>query len=209
MARLVLLSLVLLLATCHGSAHAIRPVATQPRATPAAFPPNASQEFLEAHNDARSGVGVGPLKWSQALANLTSLLVRYQRDKMGCQFANLTAGKYGGNQLLASGQAVAPRAAVEEWVKEKSFYNHADNSCAPNRQCGVYTQASWTAANPQEEVLATSSLRLVVACKAANPVVWRNSMELGCAQATCPKDQTSLTICFYNPPGNVVGERPY
>ncbi|PKI69509.1 hypothetical protein CRG98_010084 [Punica granatum] len=99
---------------------------------------------------------------------------------MGCQFANLTAGKYGGNQLLASGQAVAPRAAVEEWVKEKSFYNHADNSCAPNRQCGVYTQ-----------------------------VVWRNSMELGCAQATCPKDQTSLTICFYNPPGNVVGERPY
>ncbi|XP_031401555.1 STS14 protein isoform X2 [Punica granatum] len=180
MARLVLLSLVLLLATCHGSAHAIRPVATQPRATPAAFPPNASQEFLEAHNDARSGVGVGPLKWSQALANLTSLLVRYQRDKMGCQFANLTAGKYGGNQLLASGQAVAPRAAVEEWVKEKSFYNHADNSCAPNRQCGVYTQ-----------------------------VVWRNSMELGCAQATCPKDQTSLTICFYNPPGNVVGERPY
>lgn len=140
MAQSVLLSLVLL-AVCHGSVQAVRSMATKPSPTPAAAAlPAASQEFLDSHNEARAEVGVGPLRWSQALANLTSRLVRYQRDKMGCQFANLTDGKYGGNQLMASGQVVAPRAAVEEWVKEKGFYNHTDNSCNPNHQCGVYTQ---------------------------------------------------------------------
>lgn len=139
MAQSVLLSLVLL-AMCHDSVQAVRQAATTPSETPAAALPVASQEFLDAHNEARAEVGVGPLKWNQALANLTSRLVRYQRDKMGCQFANLTDSKYGGNQLLASGKVVAPRAVVEDWVEEKSFYNHTDNSCLPNHQCGVYTQ---------------------------------------------------------------------
>ncbi|KAF7828798.1 STS14 protein [Senna tora] len=142
--------------------------------------PAAATEFLEAHNEARAAVGVEPLKWSQKLANATSLLVRYQRNNKGCNFANLTASNYGGNQLWSGGQTVTPRMAVEEWVKEKNYYNHTNNSCVPDHMCGVYTQ-----------------------------VVWRKSLELGCAQASCAKDKTSLTLCFYNPPGNVVGESPY
>jgi len=103
--------------------------------------PTAAKEFLEGHNQAREAVGVGPLKWSEGLANATSRLVRYQRNNMGCQFANLSNSKYGGNQLWASGgQGVTPRVAVDAWVKEKEYYNHTDNSCLPNRTCGVYTQ---------------------------------------------------------------------
>uniref|UniRef100_A0A5B7BX51 Putative STS14 protein-like n=1 Tax=Davidia involucrata TaxID=16924 RepID=A0A5B7BX51_DAVIN len=158
------------LAMCHISAHGVEPVAA----------PNATQEFLDTHNQARAEVGVGPLEWSEKLANATSLLVRYQRDKKGCNFAELSAGKYGGNQLWASGATVTPRMAVEEWVAEKKYYNYGNNSCAPDHRCGVYTQ-----------------------------VVWRKSLELGCAQATCGKEHASLTICFYNPPGNVIGESPY
>lgn len=72
--------------------------------------------------------------------------------------------------------------AVNHWVEEKSFYNHGDNTCAPNHRCGVYTQ-----------------------------VVWRKSRDLGCDQAVCDKGGVSvtLTVCFYSPPGNVVGESPY
>lgn len=70
--------------------------------------------------------------------------------------------------------------AVEEWVKEKEFYVRANNSCVGKHECGVYTQ-----------------------------VVWRNSTEVGCAEAACVKEQSSLTICFYDPPGNVIGESPY
>ena len=149
---------------------------------PTASPPlpPAAREFLAAHNEARASVGVQPLLWSQQLANATGRLVRFQRDRMACQFANLTAGKYGANQLLARGGAMTPGMAVEEWVKQKQFYNHANNSCVPNHRCGVYTQ-----------------------------VVWKKSVMLGCAQATCVKEDASLTICFYDPPGNYVGESPY
>ncbi|XP_028764010.1 STS14 protein [Neltuma alba] len=142
--------------------------------------PDAAKQFLDAHNQARAAVGVAPLQWSQKLANATSLLVRSQRNRMGCQFANIKPGTYGANQLWSGGETVTPRAAVEEWVKEKNYYNHANNSCVANHSCGVYTQ-----------------------------VVWRKSLELGCAQASCVKEKASLTICFYNPPGNVVGESPY
>ncbi|XP_061374469.1 STS14 protein-like [Gastrolobium bilobum] len=160
-------------------AHETRPATAQEPAPPSPLPA-AAREFLEAHNQARAAVGVEPLNWSEKLANATSLLVRYQRNKMGCQFANLTTSKYGGNQLMASTVAVTPRVAVEEWVKEKDFYIHGNNSCVSNHECGVYTQ-----------------------------VVWRKSTELGCGQATCVKEKASLIICFYDPPGNVIGESPY
>lgn len=98
---------------------------------------------------------------------------------MGCKFANLNSSKYGANQFWASGQAVTPRMVVDSWVGEKKYYNHTDNSCLPDHMCGVYTQ-----------------------------VVWKKSLQLGCAQASCA-DSSSLTICSYDPPGNVIGESPY
>ncbi|XP_027078342.2 STS14 protein [Coffea arabica] len=170
MARFLLLLLAIsLIAMGHGSSAQV-PAPSN----------NASQEYLDAHNQARSEVGVPPLKWSEALAKSASLMARYQRDRQNCTFANLTTSKYGGNQLWAGGLATTPRMAVGTWVAEKKFYDHANNTCAADHRCGVYTQ-----------------------------VVWKNSLELGCAQAQCVKQQSSLTICFYNPPGNVVGERPY
>ncbi|KAK9285176.1 hypothetical protein L1049_024362 [Liquidambar formosana] len=171
------------LAICHSSAHGAAPSESpspNPGTTVPAAPPIATNDYLDAHNQARAAVGVDPLKWSEKLANSSSLLARYQRDKMGCKFADLSSGKYGANQLWASGTTVPPRMAVDTWVEEKKYYNHTDNSCVPDHKCGVYTQ-----------------------------VVWNTSLELGCAQATCAKEKASLTICFYYPPGNVVGESPY
>ncbi|XP_047323824.1 STS14 protein [Impatiens glandulifera] len=152
-------------------------IITTEAALPAGF--NSVQDFVDAHNEARTEVGVGPIAWNSSLAKSSSLLVRYQRDKMECNFANLGSSRYGGNQLRSEGQVVSAREAVEAWVEEKQYYNHANNSCAKGRQCGTYTQ-----------------------------VVWNKSVELGCAQTTCSQG-VSLTICFYNPPGNVDGETPY
>nr|GMC66049.1 STS14 protein [Ipomoea batatas] len=179
MVKILSLSLIIALAICHGYAQAVTPSPPTGAATPAAPPPSA-QEFLDAHNQARAEVGVAALNWSPMLATAASLQVRYQRDKKNCSFADISGGKYGGNQLWAGGMAVPPRMAVEHWVEEKSFYDYANNSCVSDHKCGVYTQ-----------------------------VVWKKSLELGCAQATCTKGQVTLTLCFYNPPGNIIGERPY
>jgi len=151
-------------------------------APPRPQPRSPAQEFLGGHNKARAEVGVGPLRWSPSLANATARLATYQRVKNMCKFADLSSDKikYGANQLWAQGAVVSPAEAVAAWVGEKKYYNYADDSCAANHQCGVYKQ-----------------------------VVWRKSVEVGCAQARCVKDGSSLTVCFYNPPGNVVGEKPY
>ncbi|KAL3344566.1 hypothetical protein AABB24_023819, partial [Solanum stoloniferum] len=171
----------LLLTTASSLTRISAQTVPPPPPTSAATPPSReAQEFMDAHNKARSEVGVGPLTWSPMLAKETSLLVRYQRDKQNCSFANLSNGKYGGNQLWASGTVVTPRMAVDSWVAEKKFYNYENNSCTGDDKCGVYTQ-----------------------------VVWKKSTELGCAQATCSKGPATLTVCFYNPPGNVIGEKPY
>ncbi|XP_022752117.1 STS14 protein-like [Durio zibethinus] len=169
---------VLVLAICHSTAQGVASATSHGITAPAVMPGTAAREFLDAHNQARAEVRVGTLKWSEQLANATSRLARYQRNKMGCQIANLTGDKYGANQFWG-GAARTPRMVVASWVKEKSYYDYASNSCAPNYKCGLYTQ-----------------------------VVWKNSSELGCAQATC-KDRMTFTICFYNPPGNYEGERPY
>ncbi|WP_370656577.1 CAP domain-containing protein [Klebsiella pneumoniae] len=75
---------------------------------------------------------------------------------------------------------MSPGAAVAAWVAEKRYYDYKSDTCAAGHQCGVYKQ-----------------------------VVWRKTAELGCAQGGCVKDGSTLTVCFYNPPGNVVGEKPY
>ncbi|KAJ4827582.1 hypothetical protein Tsubulata_004811 [Turnera subulata] len=177
----------LLLSICHCSVHGAPPPASAPKGGPAGrfiplLPPgSAAEQFLAAHNRARAAVGVGPLKWSEVLANATDRVVKYQKDKMGCKFADVSRSKYGSNQMWSGGEvAMSPWKVVNDWVKEKNYYNYEKNSCEADQRCGLYKQ-----------------------------VVWNKSLELGCAQALCAKERTSLTVCFYNPPGNMNGERPY
>jgi len=70
-------------------------------------------------------------------------------------------------------------AAVRLWVNEKADYNYNSNSCAPGKVCGHYTQ-----------------------------VVWRDSTRLGCARVQC-NNKWFFVICNYDPPGNIIGRRPY
>ncbi|XP_062213273.1 STS14 protein-like [Phragmites australis] len=72
-----------------------------------------------------------------------------------------------------------PAEVVALWVAQGRFYSHANNTCAAGQQCGTYTQ-----------------------------VVWRRTAEVGCAQASCVTGAT-LTLCLYNPHGNVQGQSPY
>ncbi|XP_031495349.1 pathogenesis-related protein 1-like [Nymphaea colorata] len=45
-------------------------------------------------------------------------------------------------------------------------------------------------------------------CLHYTQVVWRDTMYLGCAKVTCDSGGTFIT-CNYDPPGNIIGERPY
>ncbi|KAI4367156.1 hypothetical protein MLD38_022924 [Melastoma candidum] len=89
-----------------------------------------------------------------------------------------SGGPYGENIAWSSAD-LSGVAAVNMWVGEKPYYDYASNTCAQGKVCGHYTQ-----------------------------VVWRNSVQLGCAKVRCATGGTFI-ICNYNPPGNYVGQRPY
>ncbi|CAA7393766.1 unnamed protein product [Spirodela intermedia] len=90
-----------------------------------------------------------------------------------------SSGPYGENLFWGSGKEWTAREAVQSWVNEKQDYNYATNTCATGKVCRHYTQ-----------------------------VVWRNSVNLGCARVKCNNGAIFIT-CNYSPPGNIVGRRPY
>ncbi|KAD4385187.1 hypothetical protein R6Q59_010665 [Mikania micrantha] len=137
---------------------------------------NSPQDYLDAHNRARAEVGVGNMVWD---ANLAAYASNYAKQRIGdCNLIH-SGGPYGEN-LAKGGGAFTGVDAVNLWVREKTFYDHASNTCTQGKECRHYTQ-----------------------------VVWRNSVQLGCGRVQCANDGSWFVICSYNPPGNYVGQSPY
>lgn len=143
---------------------------------------NVTEAFMDAHNKERATlVGVPLLRWNNDIAAYASRFARSQRDHDQCQMKPSGTRKYGENLLWGEGRPMTPTEAVQSWIDEKKFYDYNTNSCLQEDQhCGVYTQ-----------------------------LVWKNSTDLGCALVSCDKGDITFVICYYSPPGNIVGERPY
>ncbi|CAK9144997.1 unnamed protein product [Ilex paraguariensis] len=135
---------------------------------------NSPEDYLNAHNAARSQVGVGPLTWDN---NVASYAENYANQRINdCNLIH-SQGQYGENLATGTG-TLSGTDAVNLWVSESVNYDYNSNSCT-GEQCGHYTQ-----------------------------VVWRDSTRLGCARVQCNNGGWFVT-CNYDPPGNVIGQRPY
>ncbi|KAJ4873520.1 hypothetical protein Rs2_08837 [Raphanus sativus] len=99
------------------------------------------QDFLDAHNQARAEVGVGPLRWDNQVAAYARNHAN-QRKSVGCSMKHSSGGTYGENIAWSSGDMSGVE-AVDMWVKEQKDYNYDFNTCAPNEVCGHYTQVVW------------------------------------------------------------------
>ncbi|KAG5526241.1 hypothetical protein RHGRI_032503 [Rhododendron griersonianum] len=102
---------------------------------------NSPQDYLNAHNSARSAVGVGPMTWD---ANVAAFAQQYANQRVGdCALRHSGGGgKYGENLAGGSGDLTGA-AAVGLWVGEKPNYNYNSNTCAAGKVCGHYTQVVW------------------------------------------------------------------
>ncbi|XP_062177288.1 pathogenesis-related protein 1-like [Alnus glutinosa] len=99
---------------------------------------NTPQDYINAHNTARSQVGVGPITWD---ANLAAFAQNYANQRTGdCRLVH-SGGPYGEN-LAGSSSDLTGAAAVDLWVREKSNYNYNSNSCVGG-ECLHYTQVVW------------------------------------------------------------------
>ncbi|KAI3807849.1 hypothetical protein L1987_23785 [Smallanthus sonchifolius] len=95
--------------------------------------------------------------------NLAAYAQNYANQRIGdCNLIH-SGGPYGENIAWKSGGELTGTSAVNMWVNEKAFYDHGTNTCASGKQCGHYTQ-----------------------------VVWRNSVQLGCARVWCANADSAL-----------------
>ncbi|KAG1341838.1 Pathogenesis-related protein 1B [Cocos nucifera] len=140
---------------------------------------NSPKDYVDGHNTARSEVGVGPIEWN---STLESYAVNYANQRAGdCQLIH-SQGTYGENIYTGYGQGYSDGVdAVRYWYNEKPFYNYVWNQCSGGVDCLHYTQ-----------------------------MVWRNSARIGCARVECSGfGGRYFVTCNYDPPGNILGERPY
>jgi len=141
-----------------------------------------------AHNTVRAGVGVGPLKWSPALAaTAAAWAARCVDDESPFGIIDHNPDRrtghpyYVGENIYASTGSASPTVAVSKWAAEAAHYDYATNTCAAGQVCGHYTQ-----------------------------VVWAGTREVGCARHDCPGlAYPSAIVCDYGPGGNVAGSKPY
>ncbi|KAJ1403693.1 Ves allergen [Sesbania bispinosa] len=101
---------------------------------------DSATDFLNAHNAARSKVGVPPLAWNESVAAFAK---NYADQRKGdCQLIH-SGPSYGYGENLAGNTADRSGVnAVMSWVGEKANYDYNSNSCVGG-ECRHYTQVVW------------------------------------------------------------------
>ena len=139
--------------------------------------------MVRAHNAWRKRAGVLFVRWAADLAaqaqNRALQLARQDcalehgllPDDVGENLYRASAlhRDFGGDALYV----VSPAQVVDAWGAESADYSASTGSCAPNRQCGHYTQ-----------------------------IVWPSTEEVGCGMAVCPS-LAQVWVCRYRPRGNI------
>ena len=149
------------------------------------------------HNQVRAavnttGIAGGPLppmKWDPNLAMYAAQWAAMCKDTElptglvdhDPNRTNVAGYAYIGENIFGAGGTATAQGAVDLWASEKMYFTYPSTCTAPmGYSCGHYTQ-----------------------------VVWRTSVNLGCALQDCPGLQYGSTIvCDYGPGGNDGGP-PY
>ncbi|KAM0937374.1 putative CAP domain-containing protein [Dioscorea sansibarensis] len=102
---------------------------------------NSPDDYVNAHNSARSNVGVGPVTWNDTV---TAYAEDYANQRANdCQLIH-SNGPYGENLFWGSGADYSGVDAVNAWVSEGQDYDYNSNTCAEGKVCGHYTQVVWS-----------------------------------------------------------------
>ncbi|KAJ8768880.1 hypothetical protein K2173_023987 [Erythroxylum novogranatense] len=96
------------------------------------------QDYLNAHNAARSQVRVGPMQWDEKVAAYARAYI--DKLKGDCKMVH-SGGPYGEN-LAWSSADMTGTGAVKMWVDEKPRYDYNSNTCVGG-ECRHYTQVVW------------------------------------------------------------------
>jgi len=138
--------------------------------------------LIAEHNRVRADVGVGPVGWSNKIADY-SMAWAGNLAKSGCKMEHRpSSGKwkqiYGENIFMGTAGYYGMAHAVQAWESEKKDYTYGPVDEKTWYPTGHYTQ-----------------------------VVWKNTKTIGCGKSIC--NGNIIVVCNYDPPGNYLGEKPY
>jgi pathogenesis-related protein 1 len=140
------------------------------------------QQLLNLHNKVRADVGVGPVTWSKELA------VYAQRWA---------------NHLASTNCSLQHRPPSGPWKREygenlfmgaAGTFGVADVVKSWESEKQYYRGQTLDRSNSYDSGHYTQ-------------MVWRESQQIGCAKAEC--NGNLIIVCNYDPPGNVLGQKPY
>jgi pathogenesis-related protein 1 len=174
--------------------------------------------FLNAHNQARREVRVGPVEWSEDLSKEALESLREQKDALigaakehwndgrAVIPAHRAGNKYGENVAgWVGGRSRSAEFAVELWLSEKRAFDKL-NASDPYR-VGDEEGKSETDALGKERPIIVGHF---------TAIVWSATTQIGAAKVSfdlmddqgTTRSYTAI-VCVYNPPGNRRGEKPY
>jgi pathogenesis-related protein 1 len=143
--------------------------------------PEDAKKMLRLHNQVRAEVGVGPLRWSENLADYAQRWADHlAATRCGLEHRPRSGkwrAEFGENLFMGTLGYYGVADAVMGWAEEKELYPGGPYQ-AGWRGVGHYTQ-----------------------------MVWRNTRTVGCATSVCKGNL--VVVCNYDPPGNYIGEYVY
>jgi len=140
------------------------------------------QQLISLHNEVRADVGVRPVVWSKKLA--------------------IYAQEWA-NNLASTDCSLRHRPRSGKWKQEygenlfigtAGYYGVADAVKSWESEKIYYHGQTLNPSNYHKSGHYTQ-------------LIWKNTEEIGCAKAQCNDDL--IVVCNYNPPGNVLGQKPY
>lgn len=140
--------------------------------------------ILDEHNKYRSQVSP-PAKAMMKMTWDTDLEVDAQKQAEKCKWGQ--NGGPGRLNLFATASTLDVKLAIEEWNRERKFYNLTTSECVPVQSCDNYVQ-----------------------------VVWAETTCVGCGSNYCEKidgmereNMHHLLVCNYYPPSEIKKKKPY
>lgn len=138
--------------------------------------------LLSLHNWVRSDVGIGPLAWSKNLAGYAQSWA----DHLASTSCKLEHRPISGKWKQEYGENL--------FIGTLGYYGVADAVRAWEKEKSLYHGAPLTSSNWYPSGHYTQ-------------LVWKNTSHIGCAKAECGSNV--IVVCNYDPPGNVLGQKPY
>jgi pathogenesis-related protein 1 len=140
------------------------------------------QQLIRLHNKARADVGVSPVIWSKKL----SIYAQEWADNLASIDCDLRHRPRSGKWKQEYGENL--------FMGTSGYYGVADAVKSWESEKTYYHGEEINSSNCHDS-------------GHYSQIVWKNTEQIGCAKAEC--NGNLIVVCNYNPPGNVLGQKPY